>query len=74
METLDTLTDACYTEMAYQRDMKEQGKQSVANLNSSYETMLQIATNLFSMINSYRALTDQISSVAEAYAETLESK
>ena len=72
METLDTLADAYSTEVVYQSELAEQGKQNVANLNSSYDTMAQIAAHLFSMIEVFSKLDYQIDAAAEAYAETLQ--
>ena len=71
METLDTLADALSTEIVYQHEMSEQGKQSVANLKSSFGTVVEIAEHLFAMIEKYQTLEDQINAAAEMYAETL---
>ena len=72
METLETLRDAYITATTYKREMKKQGKQNVASLNFSFETMSEIAARLFVMIEDNALLEDQINAAMELYAETLQ--
>ena len=72
METLETLLDAHATESVYQMELAAQGKQNEKNLRSSYETMQQIATHLFRIIDQYQRLDNQINAAAEAYAKEYE--